>query len=595
MAGTIRTPQLQDFGSPDLGGAPLRPSKAGKKTGRKAARQASGGDALVFIAMGLVSAALGLGLYAHVGLQFPVALIAALGLFVSTSFLHVFVRRMQGVDLLDRRVTALEDAVSQLEDTDQPEPVGQIQATPAASADRTPAHDITQEVREAVDAPVEVQAGAPAWTEQAPQAQPIADAVSQAPAPSLAERIRVEQTAPIADAPQEQPYAPKIEEELPPAYTIPNDANIVFGREQAAAPVEQPAQAPAFGVREDVAPAVDRSIDGLVRQLTEGLNTTNTPQPGALPEPAPLPASAAPFEGLPAQPPQARPAPGEPAVRRDAGETPLISMPGAASDEEPPSTIDPLGQAMREAAERGIMDIYLQPILSIDDRKVRFFEVLGRIKAPNGNVIAMEDHQDLARSMGILAKLDRAALVRSARLLRKLSERRQAQPLFCNISRESLSDPTFMREFVEFMGGFRDIAPFLIFEIEQQALAGIDATAGSSLRALSSMGFRLSIDQVSKVESALAVAREFEFSFLKLPLTTFLSGQEPESRARALAIHAAARDNNLTLVIDQIERKDQLAAVVSTGANLGQGYLFSEPKPLLPQVAAEVADATVAA
>ena len=69
--------QPMDLVAPELGGmAQFEPSKQKPDQVRKTG---NGGDALVFIAMGLVSAALGLGLYAHVGIGVTVALIAGLG------------------------------------------------------------------------------------------------------------------------------------------------------------------------------------------------------------------------------------------------------------------------------------------------------------------------------------------------------------------------------------------------------------------------------------------------------------------------------------------------------------------------------------
>ncbi|MGI9405773.1 MAG: EAL domain-containing protein [Hyphomicrobiaceae bacterium] len=570
-----------DLGSPDLGGAAMSSTKALRRS--KAPGQASGGDALVFIAMALVSAALGLGLYAHVGVQFPIALLSALGLFITTSFIHVFVRRMQGVDLLDRRVTALESSVTQLQETE---------AQPNQTAEHLrPANDLEDASRHIQDNP-----------------QPLPEPV-ESEAPAHETFAQSPAAATYAEAPVSGFGGPAVDvPEQAPAYTIPRDAGAIFGTGQPIAASGE--TSPAL----DSAPpdrAEPRSIDGLVRQLERDLHGKSDAGFGGVGDAAPfgqraeLPAVSSPAtaepdmrygdKGSSFDAPAVQPEPQ--GQRGDAGETPLISMPTETAElQAQPPLLDPVGQAIRSAADRGIVDIYLQPILSIDDRKVRYFEVLGRIQGHGNQIIAAEEHTDLSRSIGALALLDRAILVRSARLLRKLAERRQAQPLFCNISRESLGDPNFMREFVEFMGGFRDIAPYLIFEMEQTALTSVDATMKSSIHALTSMGFRLSIDQVRNVEHSLTLGKEFDFSFLKLPLGTFLAGQDQsDARARALAIHAAARDNGLTLIVDQIERKDQLAAVVSAGANLGQGYLFSEPKPLLPQVAAEVADATAAA
>lgn len=615
--------QPMDLVSPELGGmAQLEQPKRGKK--KKVSKPGNGGDALVFIAMGLVSAALGLGLYAHVGIDMPVALISAIGLFVSTSFLHVFVRRMQGVDLLDRRVTALEETVSRID-----------------------AEEEAQIDDQAEEAFVQIQeqfANEPARNASGQDRIETQQDWSQMPG-----AVVEPQTAPTHTAPKSEGIA-----ELPPAYQIPKDAAVGFGTEAESGtpsisdpvfdltrPVttETTAQHESVEPRAnigltdvDVAPEITergahgarsshdtRSIDGLVKQLADGMaGASDAPASSKYMADLPLQvqqpeaeleqvreASAGVSFGVRETPPTSH---------RESGETPLISMPRNASiddfdpvqteipilasvEQVPQPIADPIGQAIQEAAKRGSVDIYLQPILSIEDRKVRFFEVLGRVQGLAGDVIAAEDHVELTRSVGASMGLDRAVLTRAARLLRKLSERRQAQPLFCNITRETLATSNFPRDFADLVGGFRDIAAFLIFEVEHAAIVSADNATISNLRALSSMGFRLSIDKVTNVEQALANGRELDVSFIKLAYEVLMPMQQnqAEARARATTIQSVARDSGMTLIVDRIERKDQLAGAVSAGVNLGQGYLFSEPKPLLPQVAAEVADDSAAA
>ena len=522
---------------------------------------------------------------------------------MSTSFLHVFVRRMQGVDLLDRRVTALEDRV----------------------ADFAPVAGASLEI-EATEAHVTI--SEPSQAAQVGEANQASEGMLAAPLPQGGGEM-----------------ATPVTNERPPAYTIPRDAAGGFGLEQQSGSIAEPIfdlsdAAPAN--ERDVATELselsggsrldhtaiqgaseggaDRSIDGLVRQLSQGMSGLGDTASAASNQDTALEFDRATLEH--AERPMAavaeqfgqRAAP--PMARREAGETPLISMPQTAPAETSDQLVfpsnasvigdtgssanviaDPIGQAIHDAASRGDVDIYLQPILSIDDRKVRFFEVLGRVIGLGGDVIATEDHVEVSRSVRATAKLDRAVMIRAARLLRKLSERRQAQPLFCNISKETVADGMFTQDFIAFMGGYRDLAPFMIFEFDQVAIAEADTTAINNIRALGAMGFRLSIDNVSNVEQALANGRELDVSFVKLPYETFVPAQQnqADARARAATIQNVARDSGMTIIVDRIERKDQLAGVVGAGVNLGQGYLFSEPKPLLPQVAAEVAEAGAAA
>ncbi|MEO0619975.1 MAG: EAL domain-containing protein, partial [Pseudomonadota bacterium] len=297
--------------------------------------------------------------------------------------------------------------------------------------------------------------------------------------------------------------------------------------------------------------------------------------------------------------------------RRQSEETSLTAMPELepvpdnASPSGPiempefgtPRALDPIAEGIREASKARRIEIYLQPILSINDRKVRFFEVLGRIKQADGDVLAAEDHPDAIRDAQVTVSLDHLVMVRAARLLRKLAERQQAQPLFCNLSREALQDAAFVTDLAKAANGLRDVAPYMIIEVDHASVTSGDPAIRAALRQFSGLGFRISIDKVHNAEQAIANAREIDAAFIKLPYSAFFDAglNEADARARAGTIQSVARDSGQTIIVDRIERRDQLSKVVSVGTNLGQGYLFSEPKPLLPQVAAEVAEESAAA
>ncbi|MEL7542921.1 MAG: EAL domain-containing protein [Pseudomonadota bacterium] len=617
--------QPMDMVAPDLGGMPaVHAAEQSRTAARKPARKGGSGDALVFIAMGLVSSALGLGLYAHLGTQLPVAILAALMLFISTSFLHVFVRRMQGVDLLDRRVSALEQHVTELDDA-----VHQGDVTPA---DRSVPDFDAVEFAPQIDQPGVQTRPQPAKPHSF--AEPAASpALAQDGLDALAAEIAEARLTPRLDAeaisagPSEREFASHTaqgkagQQDLPEPYAIPRDAGGVFASGRDASPYDAISatrgddDALRFGANDErdmvppaavsfepasprPAPTESRSIDGLVQELAVGMGARRSAEPNA--------ANAESSEETIAISGDTRNQ-----SHRQSGETSLIAMPdldpvpASAAPTGPidlsefgaPRTLDPIAEGIREASKARRIEIYLQPILSINDRKVRFFEVLGRIKQADGNVLAAEDHADAIRDAQVTVSLDHLVMVRAARLLRKLAERQQAQPLFCNLSREALQDAGFVTDLAKAANGLRDVAPYMIIEVDHASVTSGDPAIRAALRQFAGLGFRISIDKVHNAEQAIANGREIDAAFIKLPYAAFFDAglNEADARARAATIQSVARDSGQTIIVDRIERRDQLSKVVSVGTNLGQGYLFSEPKPLLPQVAAEVAEESAAA
>jgi len=117
-----------------------------------------------------------------------------------------------------------------------------------------------------------------------------------------------------------------------------------------------------------------------------------------------------------------------------------------------------------KAADANRIDLYLQPIVTLPQRKVRYYEALSRLRTEDGDVIAAADFIDVAESVGLLPKLDNLLLFRCVQVLRRLQLKSRDVGLFCNISAGTLSDATYFRQFLDFMDANRVLSSALMFE-----------------------------------------------------------------------------------------------------------------------------------
>src|SRR6185437_6270142 len=102
--------------------------------------------------------------------------------------------------------------------------------------------------------------------------------------------------------------------------------------------------------------------------------------PAAVPEPAAAPAAmvAPPPAAVVTEPPAATPAPAAPAPPPRAA--PVESTVPACAGLDRAGIIAAIGSAIAG----GRIDLYLQPIVMLPQRKVRFYEAMSRLKADNG-------------------------------------------------------------------------------------------------------------------------------------------------------------------------------------------------------------------
>ena len=76
-----------------------------------------------------------------------------------------------------------------------------------------------------------------------------------------------------------------------------------------------------------------------------------------------------------------------------------------------------------KAIEANRIDLYLQPIVTLPQRKVRHYEALSRLRTEDGEIVPAGDFIDTAESAGLMPKLDNLLLFRCVQLIRRTRRR----------------------------------------------------------------------------------------------------------------------------------------------------------------------------
>jgi len=80
-------------------------------------------------------------------------------------------------------------------------------------------------------------------------------------------------------------------------------------------------------------------------------------------------------------------------------------------------------QAVKAALSDGRIDLHLQPIVSLPQRRVSFYEGFTRLRRPDGSLILPAEFLDPARRAGLLGMIDNMSLFRCVQIVRRLAER----------------------------------------------------------------------------------------------------------------------------------------------------------------------------
>jgi len=257
---------------------------------------------------------------------------------------------------------------------------------------------------------------------------------------------------------------------------------------------------------------------------------------------------------------------------------------------ESPGALPPIAQGLddaailsivREGLETNRVDLVLQPIVSLPQRRRCHYEAFTRIRDRNGQMLVPDQYIGIAEREGLIAAIDNMMLFRCVQLVRRSQQqnRNQNVAFFCNISAHSLTDRHFFSNFVEFMADNAALAPNLVFEFPYATIANRDLDIERHLRQLASFGFRFSVDQVSSMNLDFADLMRHRFKYVKMDAMTVLGEmRQPTMGVTAEELKRVVDRHGMDLIVEKIESEPMLLELLDLRIDYGQGYLFGEPR-----------------
>lgn len=289
-------------------------------------------------------------------------------------------------------------------------------------------------------------------------------------------------------------------------------------------------------------------------------------------------------EGKPPAAEQARPA---------AAAEATSAVSAASASAVPSRSQTQLIAAVKNAIEENRLDIYLQPMVTLPQRKVRYYEAVTRLRDDKDHVLVAEDFIATAESAGLIGRIDHAVMLRCVQVLRRLMVRNKDVGVFCNVSAATLSNPTNFAQCLDFLEANRALAPSFVLEFKQSTIRGLGPTETENLAALSQRGYRFSIDHVTDLRFEPRDLADRGVRFIKVPASLLLDPKQSSSSD----IHPSDLSDllgrfGIDLIAEKIEGERAVVDLLDFDVRFGQGFLFAPPRPLRPEGASATGGAT---
>ncbi|WP_439371143.1 EAL domain-containing protein [Bradyrhizobium sp. PMVTL-01] len=239
---------------------------------------------------------------------------------------------------------------------------------------------------------------------------------------------------------------------------------------------------------------------------------------------------------------------------------------------------------LRNAIDENRIDIFLQPMVTLPQRKVRFYEAVTRVRDERDQLIAAEDFISIAEASGLIGRIDNAVMLRCVQVLRRLMVRNKDVGVFCNVAASTLGNSTTFAQCLDFLEANRALAPSLVLEFKQSTFRNLGPAETENLAALAQRGFRFSIDHVTDLRIEPRELADRGVRFIKVPATLLLDPRQ----ASTSDIHPSDLSDllgrfGIDLIAERIEGERAVIDLLDYDVRFGQGFLFAPPRPLRPE------------
>ncbi len=239
--------------------------------------------------------------------------------------------------------------------------------------------------------------------------------------------------------------------------------------------------------------------------------------------------------------------------------------------------------AINNALENHQVEIHLQPIMALPDRKAVAYEVLARI--PDGaEILSAQQFIEIATKSGLVPQIDCCTVRKAVSVVRRLKSRDNASLVFWNLSHATIADKKSSEDIAAYLEANQAISDQLVIEIALTDLRNIRGHAGKFLNRVREAGYRLSLDGEGSEKRLRQAVNDFSFSIVKVPAPELLAYDGYDTDRNIVEIASFLAAGGIELVATQVDEEAHVLPLLDHDVTLAQGALFSPARPLKPDL-----------
>lgn len=237
-----------------------------------------------------------------------------------------------------------------------------------------------------------------------------------------------------------------------------------------------------------------------------------------------------------------------------------------------------LEESMRIALKKDQFELYFQPQVDLETRRIASVEALIRWNHPQMGLISPAEFIPIAEESGLIIEIGDWVLKSACRQAKQWEDIGLPCRVGVNLSSLQFKQSGFIENVRQILDHSRLSPQLLELELtESVIMSDVDENIGR-LNALKSMGITLAVDDFGTGYSSLSYLKRFPIDTLKIDrsFVTDIAVDE-DDEAIVSAIIALASTMKLGVIAEGVETEGQLDILKNYHCSLIQGYFFSRP------------------
>ncbi|MBQ2577229.1 MAG: EAL domain-containing protein [Lachnospiraceae bacterium] len=233
------------------------------------------------------------------------------------------------------------------------------------------------------------------------------------------------------------------------------------------------------------------------------------------------------------------------------------------------------------ALDHDRLEVYYQPIYSIEEQSFTSAEALVRIRDKNGRLVPPTLFIPIAEESGMILRIGEYVYRSVCQFIRdQKPEQYGLDYIEVNLSVAQCEQEDLAEQFHQISEEYSIDPRMINLEITETASSSATKTLLANMRKLSSLGFSFSLDDFGTGRSNLDYISEMPATLIKFD-RSFTLGYFYNDKTRFLmnGVTKMIRDMGLSIVSEGVETREQYDTMVGLGVHYIQGYFFSKPVP----------------